>query len=150
MVEQGIGSINWEKAAQIFAPERLSWQKQLKKGLEKYPLAKDLLLILAAGGAVSLALLAPEIGTVIAKEIKWRERSKFNQRLARLKKRKLVTITYPHGEPLVEITEDGFKKALEYKFTEMKIREPDKWDGKWRLVIFDVHNIKKHRRDNLR
>lgn len=142
--------VNWEKVAKIFAPEKENWEKKLKKGIDKYPLTKDLLSILAFGGYVSLALIAPGLASFVGKEIKWREKTKFNQRLERLKKRKLVNVVYKNGEMVVEITEDGFKKALEYKFEEMKIKTPGKWDGKWRLVIFDVPNDKRRQRDRLR
>lgn len=142
--------INWEMAAKIFAPEKENWEKKLKKGIEKYPLTKDLLMILAVGGAISLAVIAPGLAAVVGKELKWQERAKFNQRLERLKKRKLVKIIHENGERKVEITQDGHKKALEYKFEEMKIKTPDKWDEKWRLVIFDVSNDKKGQRDRLR
>lgn len=142
--------VNWEKAAKIFAPEKENWEKKLKKGIEKYPLTKDLLMILAVGGFVSLAVIAPGLATFVAKEIKWQERAKLNQRLERLRKRKLINITYENGQTKVEITESGRKKALEYKFEEMKIKTPGKWDDKWRLVIFDVAEYKKRLRERLR
>lgn len=141
---------DWEKAARIFAPEKENWEKKLKKGVEKYPLAKDLLLILAAGGLISLAFVAPPLAGMVAKEIRWHERAKFNQRLERLRRRKLVSITVADGVTKVEITREGRKKALEYKFDEMKIKTPPKWDGKWRLVIFDVKETKRRQRDRLR
>ncbi len=141
---------DWGKATRIFAPEKENWEKKLKKGIEKSPLTKDLLMILAVGGAVSLAVVAPGLAAVVGKEIRWQERAKFNQRLERLKKRKLVKVVYKNGDPVVEITEDGFKKALEYKFEEMKIKTPVKWDNKWRLVIFDVAETKRRLRDRLR
>lgn len=150
MAGLALESLNWDKAAKIFAPEKENWEKKLKKGIEKYPLTKDLLMVLAFGGFLSLAIIAPPLAGMVAKEIKWRERAKFNQRLERLKKRKLINIIYENGETKVEITQDGRKKALEYKFEEMKIKEPAKWDNKWRLVIFDVPDDKKRMRERLR
>lgn len=150
MENLNINVLDWDKAEKIFAPEKESWEKKLKKGWEKYPLTKDLLMILAAGGVLALGLMAPPLGTFVAKEFLWRDKSKFNQRLARLKNKKLVTVSYKNGEPVVEITQEGFKKALDYKFSEMKIKTPAKWDNKWRVVIFDISNNKKIRRDRLR
>jgi len=150
MADLVINNLDWEKAARIFAPEKENWEKKLKKGIEKYPLTKDLLMILAVGGFVSLAVIAPGLAAVVAKEIEWQERAKLNQRLERLRRRKLVNITYKNGQTLVEITQDGRRKALEYKFAEMKIKTPPKWDNKWRLVIFDVANDKRRQRDRLR
>lgn len=143
--------IDWDMAAKIFAPEKESWLKKAKKGLDKSPLTKDILLILAAGGLLGLGFLMPGLGKVVAKEIIWQERAHFRQRLERLRKRKLVKVSYDEtGEPVVEITEEGVRRALKYKFEAMEIKKPGKWDGKWRVVIFDVPEYKRGWRDALR
>lgn len=148
--ENGLENVDWDKAARIFAPEKESWEKRIKKGIEKYPLTKDLLIILAAGGLISLALIAPPLAGMIAKEVKWQERARLNQRLERLRKRKLVNVSYRNGETVLEITQDGRKRALEYKFDEMKIKKPREWDNKWRIVIFDIAEERKAMRERLR
>ena len=52
----------------------------------------------------------------------------------------------PDGKIRITISDDGKKKILEYKLEEMKIKEPKHWDGKWRMVLFDIpSNIKKLR-----
>jgi DNA-binding transcriptional regulator PaaX len=50
----------------------------------------------------------------------------------------------------IVLTKNGRKKALKFQFDEMKIKEPDKWDGKWRMVIFDIPEKKKKAREALR
>jgi DNA-binding transcriptional regulator PaaX len=50
----------------------------------------------------------------------------------------------------VEITKDGVKEALQYKIEEMEIPRPARWDGKWRVVIFDIADGKKRQRDQFR
>lgn len=42
------------------------------------------------------------------------------------------------GSIRVVLSEKGKKRALEYNFEKMKIKIPDKWDGKWRIVFFDI------------
>ncbi|MBI3558827.1 hypothetical protein HY085_00355 [Candidatus Gottesmanbacteria bacterium] len=49
-----------------------------------------------------------------------------------------------------KLGKDGFKKALDYKFNEMKIKTPGHWDNKWRVVIFDISEDKRKLRDRLR
>lgn len=53
---------------------------------------------------------------------------------------------------IVEIilTKDGRQKALKYQIDEIKIKKPDKWDGKWRIVVFDIPEKKKRAREALR
>lgn len=55
----------------------------------------------------------------------------------------------PDGSYTVILTEKGRFKALTYHFQKMKI-EAGKWDGKWRLVVFDIPEKLKKGRDALR
>lgn len=54
------------------------------------------------------------------------------------------------GSVYVVLTKDGQKKALEYKLDELKIKKPERWDGKWRIVIFDIPEKNKLAREALR
>ena len=38
----------------------------------------------------------------------------------------------------IVLTKDGRKKALSFKIDEIKIKKPERWDGKWRIVVFDI------------
>lgn len=48
------------------------------------------------------------------------------------------------------LTKDGRQKALKYQIDEIKIKKPEKWDGKWRMVVFDIPEKKKKAREALR
>ena len=48
------------------------------------------------------------------------------------------------------LTKEGEKKALKFKLDEMKIKKPAKWDGQWRIVIFDIPERFKKAREALR
>ncbi len=50
---------------------------------------------------------------------------------------------------LIKITHKGKTQILKYNFLEMKPLT-EKWDGKWRLVFFDVSELKRTTRDALR
>ena len=50
---------------------------------------------------------------------------------------------------MVEITEKGEKRVLRYKFDEMKIERPKKWDKYWRVIAFDIPEKYKRERDAL-
>ncbi|MEK7127907.1 MAG: hypothetical protein AAB838_04275, partial [Patescibacteria group bacterium] len=78
-------------------------------------------------------------------------KGRYKRRLERLKNRKMVQIKQVDGETLVEITEEGRKQALKYKFDQMAVAKPKNgWDGKWRVVIFDVPDKIKYTRDKFR
>jgi len=48
------------------------------------------------------------------------------------------------------LTEQGVKKALRYNIDAIFIEEPKKWDGKWRIVVFDIPEKMKKAREALR
>lgn len=50
---------------------------------------------------------------------------------------------------MIKITDKGKQELLKYKLKEMRPKD-GKWDGKWRVVFFDVPEEKKSKRDVLR
>ena len=50
----------------------------------------------------------------------------------------------------IVLTKEGQKKALKFKLDEMEIKRPAKWDGEWRIVIFDIPEKFKKAREALR
>lgn len=50
----------------------------------------------------------------------------------------------------IVLTKEGEKKALKFKLDDMKIKKPAKWDGEWRIVIFDIPDKFKKAREALR
>ncbi len=59
--------------------------------------------------------------------------------LSGLKRRKFVkVIKDKDGRIKVKLTNKGRKRILEMSLELVEIKKPEKWDGKWRIVIFDV------------
>ncbi|MDO8529421.1 MAG: hypothetical protein Q7S18_02025, partial [bacterium] len=48
------------------------------------------------------------------------------------------------------LTEEGKKKAGKYQIDNLEIKKPKKWDKKWRILIFDIKNRDKLKREALR
>ena len=48
------------------------------------------------------------------------------------------------------LNEKGKKRALTYRYTDIKIPKPAMWDKKWRLIIFDVPEWEREARDAFR
>jgi hypothetical protein len=72
--------------------------------------------------------------------------------LQRLEKQKDVRLTKnSDGSMTVELTEKGRAKHLKYKLEDME-RDFNKknWDGKWRIICFDVPEIRRTGRDSFR
>ena len=47
------------------------------------------------------------------------------------------------------LTDHGKDKVIKYMIADFKIFIPEKWDKKWRIVVFDIPNEKKTARDIL-
>jgi len=79
------------------------------------------------------------------------DRKKFSQALWRLKKSRLI-ILKQKGESkfVVELTEKGRRRIKEFQLADLEIPIPKKWDGNWRIVIFDIPNKKNAGREALR
>lgn len=83
----------------------------------------------------------------------WRDinRREFNRAIRRLYESKLIScVKMPDGTMQVVLNKNGRKLAMQYKLDEMKIPTPSRWDGKWRIIMFDVPEQKKRMRDTLR
>lgn len=118
------------------------------KNYKKGELAKEILISIA-GGALLLAMVAaPGLTKVIPlfKSNQPRYRKKIRQSIDRLQKKKLVNIYTKDGNDVVEITKAGKKKVLEYNLDDMKLKKPQKWDGWWRIVMFDIPESKRRAR----
>lgn len=112
--------------------------KETRRGLY----TKLIFRLILAGSAVSLAaMLKPRrsgkffkaFEHFTAKEL-WRLR----RALMRLERNRLVEIVEKGDVTEVRFTADGKKKADRMLLRNLQISHPRTWDGKWRLVIFDV------------
>lgn len=138
--------VDWEKVNEIFRPEKESILKQIEREIDRYPQAKEVLYFLAGGGLLAACLVAPGLPMVLKPFIyggKAYRKSRLKQTLKRLKKQKLVEVGETKEGYVVRVTKEGKVRALRYKLDEMKIKKPQKWDGKWRLIIFDIPEKRK-------
>src|SRR3989344_1729183 len=143
--------INWKKAQELF-------ERPMPKATGSYfrPTAQDILLFLAYIGTETVidlldiprrlaesthpGLIDPEYET-------WRTR----QRLKQFEKRRYVALERdPHGRMTVRITKHGMRRALTYNLDMLKLAIPVRWDGKWRVVMFDIPVRYGHVRDVFR
>ncbi|OHA83136.1 MAG: hypothetical protein A2937_01055 [Candidatus Yonathbacteria bacterium RIFCSPLOWO2_01_FULL_47_33b] len=72
-----------------------------------------------------------------------RDRWKIKQSFVRLEKNGFVKKKTTKGEEYYSLTLLGSKRAKRYQLDSMKIASQKKWDGLWRLVMFDVPEEKK-------
>lgn len=75
---------------------------------------------------------------------------RISQATARLERDGLVVTSGEYGKRKVEITEKGRAVLDKIEFNEYVIPEPAFWDGKWRVLVFDINEKRRRTRDQLR
>lgn len=122
--------------------DKVNTEKKYTRG----EIAKVILKSLLIGGAVILVLSSPHATRIIANYFKGNRR-KFMRSVGNLKKSKYINSYYRDGKEMIEITESGKKRSLQYDFEDMKIRTSKSWDGIWRIVTYDISEKRKRGRD---
>ena len=115
---------------------------------------RKVLLTLAAGVSLSYAGTLPKQWRIISKLIKeWMDipPKQLRRSIGSLYKSSLVSQKENRdGSVTIVLTKKGKAVALRYKLEEMKVATPKRWDGKWRMVMFDVPEKFKKARDVFR
>lgn len=118
--------------------------------IDKKEVAKNILIALGMVGVISAVVVAPGLGKALPLLSKIDLR-RINQELKRLKNRGLVEIIKKrNGITEIKLTRKGKKKLAKYKIDDLKIEKPQVWDGKWRIIIFDIPILKNNKRELLR
>ena len=115
---------------------------------------QKIVLLLLGGLALGLTR-SPKQYFRVAKEIRkeWRaiNRQSLERAIRALYTSKLVeTKDNRDGTLTLVLSDEGRERALIYNLEKMEIIRPDHWDGKWRIVMFDVPEKIKRVRDALR
>ncbi len=115
-------------------------------------------IIIALLGGVAMGMShSPRTYFKTVRNIKkeWRkiDQRKFTQSLKKLSKEKLITEeTLPNGSFKCTLTEKGEREAkrLDLFGSSIKFKKPNKWDKKWRIVLFDIPEEDREFRNILR
>lgn len=113
-------------------------------------LTKDILLLASVGLAIPLILIAPGFPLALKPLLKKNYYpSDIRRTLSRMEKQKLISVSYDKEKTRIELLDKGKKRVLSYEIDNLKLNK-GKWDGIWRVVIFDIPEKKRIARDFLR
>ena len=89
---------------------------------------------------LTLSLALPNFPQVLKlfKDNNAKSKYKIRRAFYSLKKNRLVDIYEKNGIDVVEITQKEERRFLAYKLDEIKIKKSQRWDGFWRVIIFDI------------
>ena len=130
-------------------------EKEVKKRDKRARLQKIILSTIFALGGLSVALIAPKMTKVLVKfepefmKDKYRKYS-FNRSLVRLKDAGFIVFEKTERGNFACLTPKGKEKLRQLTIHNFKIKKPKKWDGKWRLLMFDIKEKRKSTRDKIR
>ena len=130
-------------------------EKESKKRTQKANLQKAILGTIFAVGGLSIALVAPKMAKILTKmepdfmKNKFRKYS-FNRSFNKLKNAGLIVFEKTERGNFVRLTPKGEAKLRLLELNNYKIKKPKQWDGKWRILIFDIKEERKGIRDKIR
>ncbi len=118
---------------------------------------KVLLGILLFASLAGIAIVAPNLFSVLRlkkqgfKNFRSQDVKKIKAAFYQLKRRDLVDFSRDKkGAVKPRLTGKGRQAAIKLLFDNYRIQPSDKWDGIWRVVIFDIPTKKNRHRDILR
>ena len=124
--------------------EKINKQKTKRANLQKI-----ILQTIATAGVLSIALVAPNVLGVMAKLgiiPNKRQKEYVSSSASKLVRRGLL---FYDGKKY-RLTSNGENILRRWQFVDFKLQKPKRWDGKWRVVIFDIPEKKRKVRDQIR
>lgn len=111
-------------------------------------------------GAIAIAATSPQFGyRVIPKlirQIAWKQKRKklddkrFYNAFHRLQNKGLIKMDYKGKQLHISLTEEGKKYVKDNQIDYLEIKKPWRWDKKWRVLIFDIREKERLKREALR
>lgn len=126
------------------------------RGNQRVPLQTIILGTLCVTGVLAIGLVAPQVLSLFEylNPVSRKNTMRFNQRitqaLLRLERNGLIHITGEGKRRGIHLTTQGEEKINALYAGAYVIPLPVRWDGKWRVVMFDVPEKRKKARDILR
>ncbi len=122
---------------------------------KRVPMQTIVLRTLYATGVISTILVAPNALRLFAyldrnKARRKRFYDRVTQATARLEQRGLISVEENKGRRFIHITEKGRVEVHKILVKNYQIPEQALWDGKWRVLIFDVREERRKTRAILR
>lgn len=133
-------------------------QVKKEKREKTYASVKEVLSFLAQGSIIAFSFVAPNAPRLLKLFRKnydpnlWKKYnpSYLKRTIKRLEEQKLVEIDQKNDEQIVKITQAGKQKTLKYAIGSLMVQTPKTWDGKWRIIIYDVPENRRNFRDTIR
>jgi len=119
----------------------------------KSEIAKDLFSWILIAGSIVIAATSPYFIQNILKaneRLRKYPKRKIYDTFSSFKRRGLLKINHNNHQIYISLTKEGKKRAGIFQINNLHIARPQKWDGKWRVLLFDIPHEKRSYREALR
>jgi CRISPR-associated endonuclease Cas2 len=124
------------------------------KKQNKIPVKNIILKTIAVAGVVGMAVVAPNVLQALKifsnDSKKYNKKVYINKSITNLLNKGFIEFEKKGDQKFVRLTEKGKKELAKYELGDLEIKRPKKWDGKWRVVIFDIREKRRGTRALLR
>ena len=125
------------------------YKKEIKEAVRRFMesesagayIGRTLLAMIGLGGILLVGAITPNIFSAFGRYSRARD---YNEKQVRssffyLRKRGLIKLIKRADNTYeVKISQKGRTKIIEFAVEGLRLRSSDNWDGKWRVVIFDI------------
>lgn len=121
----------------------------------KSKVARQILRKLLLGGAIFIAAQSPYFWLHLYKNFFsgkpiFKKKRKFQNAFYYLKKRGLIRMEKKNKQLYIFLTKEGEWEAGRYQINELYIKPQKRWDGKYRVIIFDIPEVNRIKREAFR
>jgi hypothetical protein len=135
----------------------MSWEETIAR-LNRRDTFRKLLFGLIAAGVIMLAgnrLTVRQTNRFWDEACGWlisqpRRRNRIRRALNRYAKERTVIFVEDRGTTIIQLTATGRRTIQRYNWENLVIERPARWDGRWRVVLFDIPESQRVARDLLR
>lgn len=122
-------------------------EKESRSRSRKANIKKMMLQTVAAAGLISAALIAPNVVSAMSK-LSLIPNKRINAKRSRDHLVQNGLLQYK-GKYL-KLTEKGEKELRRLELSDFSLKKPKKWDKKWRVLIFDIPEVRLGLREKVR
>ena|SRR3989344_6907501 len=116
-------------------------------------IATDILYTLFISGVIVMALSSPYTGVALWRA--WQRKKRYQKRqfattFHRLRRNNLLRIERQGHEVRISLTPKGKEVAGYMEIEKLRIQKSKHWDGLWRIVVFDIAELRRFERNAFR
>ncbi|MDO8408417.1 MAG: CRISPR-associated endonuclease Cas2 [bacterium] len=126
-------------------------EEQNTKAIRRTKVTRAVIGVVAVAGIITVAAIAPKIVGVLGKSKYMRQRLyQSRSNISKLIQEGYLELERKDGRTCVRLTEKGEHFAALMHEGKLAPQKPKRWDGKWRLLIFDIPEKRKGMREKIR